>query len=58
MPSSSDAVATSGFQRAGLETLLGVKAVLLRHAAMMRSDMILAEPVGEWRVIRSPAGGY
>src|SRR5262245_50313374 len=34
-------------QLAGLEPLLGIEAVLFRHAAMMGGDMLFAEPVGE-----------
>ena len=40
-------MATSSFQFAALQALLGVEAVLLRETAVMRGDRFLAEPVGE-----------
>lgn len=42
-------------QFAALQALLGVEAVLLRQAAVMRGDRVLAEPVGE--MARHALGG-
>ena len=47
MPSSSEAVATSALQLAALEPLLGVEPLLLGEAAVVRGDVLLAEPLGQ-----------
>ena len=47
MPSSSDAVATSALQRAVLQPRLGVEPLLLRQAAVVRGDRVVAEPLAQ-----------
>ena len=47
MPSSSDAVATSAFSAPFFRRDLGVEALLLRQAAVVRGDGVVAEPVAE-----------
>ena len=47
MPSSSDAVATSAFSSPRFSRCFGVEAALLRQAAVMRGDGVLAEPLGQ-----------
>ena len=47
MPSSSDAVATSALQRAGLQPRFGVEPLLLRQAAVVRGDRLVAEPLAQ-----------
>ena len=47
MPSSSEAVATSALSSPRLQALLGVEALLLGQAAVMRGDLLLAEALGE-----------
>ena len=38
---------------AALEPLLGIKPLLLGEAAVVGGDVLLAEPLGQWRVTRS-----
>ena len=47
MPSSSDAVATSDFQRAVLEPCLGVEPALLGQASMVRRHRIVAQALAQ-----------
>ena len=47
MPSSSDAVATSARSVPALEALLGMQALLLGQAAVMRGDMLLADALAQ-----------
>jgi hypothetical protein len=54
IPSSSDDVQTSAFRSPRFRPLLGVEPVFARHAAVMRSNRGLAEPVGE--MARHPFG--
>ncbi len=47
MPSSSEAVATSAFKLAALQALLGIEPAVASEAAMMRGDVLLADPFGQ-----------
>ena len=47
MPSSSDAVATSALSCAALQPRFGVEPLLLRQAAVVRRDRVLAEPLAQ-----------
>ena len=47
MPSSSDAVATSAFSWPVFSRVLGVEPLVLREAAVMRRDRVLAEPLAQ-----------
>ena len=58
MPSSSDAVATSALQVAGAQARLDPVAALLRQAAVVRGDDVVAEPLAELvrEALGEPAG--
>ncbi len=47
MPSSSDEVAISAFELAGLQPRFRAEAVLLREAAVVAGDVLRADPLGE-----------
>ena len=54
MPSSSDAVATSALQLAGAQARLDAVPAVLREAAVVRGDDVVAEPLAE--LVREPFG--